>query len=41
MHQCEYCCWWTNEYGCECPLQMKAKACEKAKQNKKSVPSLS
>lgn len=30
MHQCDYCCWWNPNIGCEVPYRMKASACKKA-----------
>lgn len=29
-HQCEYCCWYSESNGCECPYVMRRSACEKA-----------
>lgn len=35
MHQCDYCCWYYSMgRGCECPMQMKDKACAKASKKK-------
>lgn len=33
-HQCEYCCWYVEEIGCECPYIMKETACRKARDKK-------
>ena len=30
MHQCDYCCWWNPNVGCEVPYRMKASACKKS-----------
>ena len=29
-HQCDYCCWYYEPRGCECPYNMRDRACEKA-----------
>lgn len=29
-HQCDYCCWYTEERGCECPYVMRSTMCKKA-----------
>jgi len=33
-HQCDYCCWYYEPRGCECPFNMKESACERAKKEK-------
>ena len=33
-YQCDYCCWYYEPRGCECPLSMKENACERAKKEK-------
>ena len=38
-HMCEYCCWYTEIYGCECPYVMEASACEAAINKKKQCES--
>ena len=30
-HQCDYCCWYYESQGCECPFNMRDWACEEAK----------
>jgi len=30
-HQCDYCCWYYEPRGCECPFNMRDRACEKAR----------
>lgn len=38
MHQCEFCCWYTEGHGtCECPVPMKRAACEKARKEKERI----
>ena len=37
MHMCDYCCWYYAPRGCECPLVMKASACEKARKKKEDA----
>lgn len=35
MHQCDYCCWYYSmSRGCECPVNMKGKACAEASNKK-------
>lgn len=29
-HQCDYCCWYSESKGCECPYIMRSSACKKA-----------
>ena len=34
-HQCDYCCWLNPVYSyCECPYNMRDKACEQAREEK-------
>ena len=35
MHQCDYCIWYNRE-KCDCPSQMKARACKRALKDKES-----
>ncbi len=30
-HQCDYCCWYYEPRGCECPFNMRDWACEEAR----------
>jgi hypothetical protein len=35
MHQCDYCIWYNRE-KCDCPIQMRKRACERALKDKES-----